>query len=387
MTRVILIALVAVLVAPASADASRRLLVGLFDEAETLGYPDRSFPVLKTLRTEAIRTNLYWGGPIGVATRRPQKPTDPADPAYDWTPYDRLVTEAAEHRIKVVFSIYRTPRWAGGGARGNRAPRQMRDLRNFAYAAAKRYSGSFRPDDGDPETVDDALPAVRYWLAWNEPNNPVFLWPQFKRRKGKWIAQSPRDYAKMCAAVYAGVHGTLLRGEKVGCGVTAPRGNNVPGRRRASIGPIPFLRGLRAAGLRRFDAYAHHPYYGKPSETPSTRPVTNRGARGRIAPPVVLGNIDDLVKELTRLYGRKRVWITEYGYQTKPQDRLFGVSYARQAAFMRQAFTIARRHRRIDMMLWFLLRDQRHPAGWQSGLMTASGKRKPSFNVFRRLPR
>ncbi|MBD0348551.1 MAG: hypothetical protein ICV59_05305 [Thermoleophilia bacterium] len=387
----VLISLLAVLVAPTGADGARKMLVGIFDEAETLGYPDRSFPMLKTLRVQAIRTSLYWGGPIGVATRRPQKPTDPADPAYDWTPYDRMVRQAAKYRIKVVFSIYRTPRWAGGRSLGNRAPKRARDLRNFAYAAAKRYSGSFRPDDADPETIDEPLPAVRHWLAWNEPNNPLFLSPQFKRvgkgKKRRWIAQSPRAYAKICAAVYAGVRGTMIRGEKVGCGVTAPRGNNVPGRRRGSMGPIPFLRALKAAGLRKFDAYAHHPYYGRPSETPSSKPATNRGARGRIAPPVVLGNIDDLVKELTRLYGRKRVWITEYGYQTRPQDRLFGVSYAKQALFLRQAFRIARRHPRIDMMLWFLLRDQRATAGWQSGLMTASGKRKPSFNVFRRLPR
>src|SRR3712207_5525458 len=121
----ILIAVLTVLagLAPSVADGARRMLVGLFDESETLGYPDRSFPVLRTLRAQAIRTNLYWGGAAGVASRRPAKPTDPNDPAYDWTAYDRMVREAARHRIKVVFSIYRTPAWAGGGARGNRAPK------------------------------------------------------------------------------------------------------------------------------------------------------------------------------------------------------------------------------------------------------------------------
>jgi len=265
----------------------------------------------------------------------------------------------------------------------------MRDLRNFAYAAARRYSGSFRPDDGDPDTVDEALPPVRHWLAWNEPNNPVFLSPQFKRvRKGKktrWIAQSPKDYARICAAVYTGVHLTTLAGERVGCGVTAPRGNNIAGRRRGSIGAIAFLRGLKRAGLKRFDAYAHHPYYGKPSETPSTKPKVNLGARGRLAPPVVLGNINVLVAELTRLYGRKPLWITEYGYQTKPPDRLFGVSWARQAAYLRQAYRIARRHPRIDMMLWYLLKDEIGTARWQSGLITSTNRRKPAFSVFRSL--
>ena len=38
-----------------------------------------------------------------------------------------------------------------------------------------------------------------------------------------------------------------------------------------------------------------------------------------------------LIKQLTRLYGNKRIWITEYGYQTNPPDKLFGVTYAKQA--------------------------------------------------------
>ena len=38
------------------------------------------------------------------------------------------------------------------------------------------------------------------------------------------------------------------------------------------------------------------------------------------------------------------------------------------------------------MMLWFLLRDEGRLAGWQSGLMTVSGKHKPAYNAFRRLP-
>jgi hypothetical protein len=142
---------------------------------------------------------------------------------------------------------------------------------------------------------------------------------------------------------------------------------------------LAFLRAAKRAGMKRFDAYAHHPYYGSPSESPTTRPKAKTA--------VGLGNINDLIKELTRLYGKKRVWITEYGYQTRPPDRAFGVSYAKQAAYLRQAYAIARKNPRIDMMLWFLLRDQRSIAGWQSGLLTLNGKRKPAFTAFQRLPR
>ena len=88
---------------------------------------------------------------------------------------------------------------------------------------------------------------------------------------------------------------------------------------------------------------------------------------------------------MTRLYGNKRIWITEYGYQTNPPDRIFGVSFANQARYLTQAYGIAKRHPRIDMFLWFLLRDERLGVdqGWQSGLLTASGAKKP---VVRRVP-
>ena len=44
---------------------------------------------------------------------------------------------------------------------------------------------------------------------------------------------------------------------------------------------------------------------------------------------------------------------------------------------MKQAFAIARKNPRIQMMIWFLLKDEPVLGGWQSGLMTASGKLKP----------
>ena len=48
-----------------------------------------------------------------------------------------------------------------------------------------------------------------------------------------------------------------------------------------------------------------------------------------------------LVKLLTRLYGHKQLWITEYGYQTNPPDPQFGVSWLLQARYLTQAFAIA----------------------------------------------
>jgi hypothetical protein len=226
------------------------------------------------------------------------------------------------------------------------------------------------------------LPTVKEWLAWNEPNNPIFLTPQYKKTSKGWTIQSAVNYAKICNAVYNGVHATLAPSERVGCGVTSPRGNNNPSSARPSVSPLAFLRAAKKAGLKTFDAWAHHPYYGTPSDTPASKPVT---AKGTPATAVMLGNISDLTKEVTRLYGNKRIWITEYGYQTNPPDALFGVSWAKQATYLTQAFAIARKNPRIDMMLWFLLKDESNLSGWQSGLLTASGKKKPAYNAFMKM--
>jgi hypothetical protein len=275
------------LAAAQPAQGSRALLKGIFDEAETLGRPHKTFPVLRTLRTEAARVNLYWPE---VAKRKPVTPTNPSDKAYDWIGYDRMIREAARYRVKVVLAIVGTPRWANGGKHRSYPPKRSRDLRNFAYAAATRYSGTYMESD---EAGAKPLPAVRHWLAWNEPNNPVFLRPQYKRVKGGWRIQSAILYARICNAVLSGVRATVLRGEKIACGVTAPRGNNAPRSSRASVSPLAFIRAMKRHGARGFDAYAHHPYYGSRSETPTTRPKAETA--------VTLGNINDLVSELNRL--------------------------------------------------------------------------------------
>ena len=138
---------------------------------------------------------------------------------------------------------------------------------------------------------------------------------------------------------------------------------------------------MKTHGLKKFDAWAHHPYYQRPSETPKSPP------RARTA--VTLGNIGVLIKQLTKEYGAKRLWITEYGFQTNPPDRVFGVTYSKQALYLKQAFAIARKNPRIDLMTWFLLKDEpnsRIGNGWQSGLMSATGRKKPAFTAFAKLP-
>jgi hypothetical protein len=140
---------------------------------------------------------------------------------------------------------------------------------------------------------------------------------------------------------------------------------------------MSFMAALKKAHLKTFDAWAHNPY-GGPRDTPTTKPHS-RGT-------VTLGNLDTMIKQLTTFWGRKPVWLTEYAYQTNPPDKAFGVSFSKQALYLKQAFAVARKNPRIDMMLWFQLKDEPGIGGWQSGLMTTRGKKKPAFTTFMRLP-
>ena len=356
------------------AASSSKLQIGIYDDAQTLfGDPDVTFPLLRRLGVKALRVNLYW---YRVAPFEPSEAANPTSIPYDWDLYDRTAHYAQQFGIRLVFTIFGTPDWANGGLGQNYAPNSRTALRAFALAAARRYTGRYMREDGV------VLPKVNQWIAWNEPNQPTFLMPQWVQGfDGKYVAQSARTYARMCNAIVSGVHAAgreVKVEETVACGVTSPRGNNIGGGSRPSVSPLVFLQEMAKAGAK-FDVYAHHPYAGSRFETPATRPSARTS--------VSLGNIDDLFAELNRLYGKKmRVWITEYGYQTNPPDTLFGVSWKQQASYLTEAFVIARIHPRVDMMLWFLIQDEADVTGWQSGLFTADGKKKPAFGAFQGLP-
>ena len=154
------------------------LRLGIFDDGVVLyGEPDIVFRQLAKTGTQLVRVNLWWAGPGHPRRHAASRgdPADPTDPAYNWDTYDRTVRFSIVNGIEPVFSIIGTPPWANAAKGWNVAPTNARDLRLFAAAAQKRYSGTFVNADGV------TLPRVSLWMAWNEPNNPVFLKPQYRR--------------------------------------------------------------------------------------------------------------------------------------------------------------------------------------------------------------
>ena len=339
--RVVLVlsALLAVAV-PATADASRSIQYGIQDDAWLAYGPgtlDERLDRLDSLGVQIVRYTLRWDE---IARTRPANPRSHLDRAYRWGVNDAVLRGLRARRIDAVVTIYGAPRWANGGQSPNWAPTSGSAVAGFAYAAAKRYW------------------FVRRWLVWNEPNQRLHLRPT-----------TPAVYvSRLLNPAYAALKSANRRA-LVGGGITAPRGA------AGGVSPVDWIRGMGRVRAR-LDAYAHNPYPLNPRhETPSS------GGCARCT-TITMATLERLESEVTRAFGAKRIWLTEYGYQTNPPDRFLGVSRELQARYLAEAALRAYRSRRVDMLIQFLVRDEPVAARWQSGLVGIDGVPKPAYQAF-----
>jgi hypothetical protein len=324
------------------ARASSRIQYGIQDDGWLLyggGTIDYKVEVLQRLGVDVVRYTIRWDR---VARRQPADARDHTSPAYDWRAEDPILRGLRSGGIDVVVTLLGTPDWANGGRAFNWAPSGQRSFADFAYAAARRY------------------PWIRKWTIWNEPNQARWLRPT-----------SPAVYVEqLLNPAYAAIH-SATRGAVVAGGVTAPRAGAGGGQ-----SPVAWIRGMGAAGAR-LDAYAHHPYPVRPSsETPSQGGCAHCST-------ITMANLERLVREVRQSFGRKRIWLTEYGYQTNPPDRTLGVALVTQAHHLSAASYRAFLAPDVDMLIQYLLYDDAEPAGWQSGLFTQPGAVKPAYWAFR----
>jgi hypothetical protein len=341
-TAVALVALVALLAFATPALAAPGVQYGLQDDAWLAAGPDPAtvearVAVLRKLGVKLVRYTLRWDQ---IATARPASAASPADSAYDWGSADPVLHALHGARIPVLVTLYGTPGWANGGRPPAFAPSSPSSIAGFARAAARRY------------------PWVKKWTVWNEPNGVRWLRPV-----------SPSVYVRtLLNPAYAALH-AQIRGVQVGAGVTAPRAN------LGGLSPLAWIKGMQAAHAR-LDAYAHNPYPSSPRESPF------RASCGTCT-SVTLATMDRLIAQVNRSFGRKPIWLTEFGYQTNPPDHLMGVSLARQARLTDDAALRAYQLPQVSLIVHFLYRDEPALGGWQSGLETVAGKPKPSFDAFR----
>ena len=249
---------------------------GIFDDAQIhYGDPDKVFPIAEDAEDAADPRQPR----LGRRERRRQAASgesrEPERPAYDWSvvrPHRQLrgpvrdQGRLLDHRHAAV---------------GERRRRRQRRAAEPARPAAVRGRGrdALRRQLRGCPTGGCFRPC-----ASGSPGTSRTTRPSCGRSTGRSAAatspQSPIDYAKICNAIYRGVSITTVGASKVACGVTGPRGNNQPNSARPALAPLAFLRGMKKAGATKFDAYAHHPYYGAP-ERDALHAAAAREARQR----------------------------------------------------------------------------------------------------------
>ncbi|MGI8904294.1 MAG: hypothetical protein ACR2IP_11710 [Solirubrobacteraceae bacterium] len=400
--------------------------VSLFQDDAYLIYSptrtvDHTLATLRSLGVQRVRVNLKWStvAPAAQSRTRPGAfdDTNPAAYGASWAAYDRIVKLAQRHGIGVELNITDPgPLWAMQSnsptvrAADHYAPNAGAFF-NFVRAVGTRYSGTYH-----------GIPRVHVWSIWNEPNQPGWLAPQSRRYAGKEVPNSPRLYRQYVEAGYEGLlltsHSTSR--DTILVGELAPEGYSTPGFYTA-ITPMPFMRALyclddhyrrltgtparaldcptggsRQAfvkanpGLFQATGFGHHPYFftaapGVSSSNQSFAPIAN------------LGRLERGLDSAFGAYGVQRripLYLTEYGYQTKPPDPYQKVSPAEQAAYLNQADYMAWRDPRVREMSQFLLYDSPpdprfRPSqfgywdGFQMGLLYASGARKPAYDAYR----
>jgi hypothetical protein len=323
------------LVVAAPAQASHGAEFGIQDDAWLMYGPGtlpQRLTTLENLGVGVVRFTLRWDQ---VAA---QKPADPRSPSgYDWGLSGEVLDGLHAEGIRTLVTLYGSPRWANGGRTPANLPTS--GFGDFVAAAAQRF------------------PWVRMWTAWNEPNSRTFAVPV-----------SPSLYVqRVLNPAYASLHAASAANLVAG-GVTSPR------KTPSGMSPHAFMQGMAAAHAR-LDAYAQNPYPVGRGETPDHATCSTCGYFTLALLPLIRADV-------TRYFGAKPLWLTEYGDQTNPPDRLLGVSWALQAAYIGEADLRVWQQSGVTVLIHFLVRDEPSIGGWQSGLFTVGGTPKPAYHAF-----
>ena len=132
-----------------------------------------------------------------------------------------------------------------------------------------------------------------------------------------------------------------------------------------------------AAAHAKLDAYAHHPYPGRPQrETPWGPKCVN-------CKTITMADLERLEREVVRAFGHKPIWLTEYGYQTNPPDLFIGVSPEQQATYYASAALRVYRAPAVTMLIFFIVRDDTSSCRLAEWVLHVGRAREA---VLRRLP-
>ena len=371
----------------------------------------KTMDTLRYLGVDRVRVTVFWNlvTPNPASRNRPRfDASDPAAyPPGAWRAYDTIVRLAAARGIGVNFNVWgAVPTWAGGRTSyppfaGHYNPSAV-EFGRFMTALGRRYDGSHLGYDGS------ALPRVRYWSLWNEPNGISFLAPTWQRHGGTWVETAAAIYRSLVDAGWNALAATKhVPGDTVLVGETAPKAKPDPAPSR-SIRPLRFIRALYCVGtnlrplrgaaarlrgcptsnqarafpaahpgLFRATGYAHHPYQ---LLLPPTLPSDPDSVASADIPRLT-GTLDGIFRAYHS--GRRLpIYNTEFGYESRPPSA-FGIPLFTQAAYLNEAEFMGYRNPRLASYSQFLLSDSSSIQQFQTGLIQRSGRIKPAYGAYR----
>jgi polysaccharide biosynthesis protein PslG len=246
---------------------------------------------------------------------------------------DALARDAKARRIKLLVTLWWTPRWASAGGAWNDPPSNPADYGDFARFITARYGSE--------------LVAVE---AWNEPN-----W-----HDNLIAADVPLAYAEMIKAFYKGAK----RGDSA---VQVLVGS-------MAYADLDFLGELYRDGIKGYyDAISLHPYAD--GAAPENTLVTHS----------FLGGIQSVHLFQVAHGDDTREWVTEFGWPvgTSPGAN----TQMQQARYIERAFQLTDRLAYLEGAVVYQLRDMTvEPANPEDnfGLFRANLTPRPSYKAFKK---
>jgi hypothetical protein len=363
-------------VLPAAGTAARPLITAVYLNSE----PDTAVALDRVVAAgaTAVRVNMWWS--LVASGAAPADPADPGDPAYNWSDYDTVISGASARGLQVYVTIVGAPPWAQtppvATLFGNSHLPDPAAFGSFARAAATRYSGVYA-----------ALPRVRFWEAWNEPNISLYLIPQLD--SGQPV--SPGLYRQLLNAFAAAVHG-IHADNVVITGGLAPFRDNTVVAQDPDWGPLSFMRDLLclSPSLRptcsdpvNFDVWSTHPYAsGGPDHHASLANDVSVADLPKMRATLVAAEEAGHVVSS----GPVEFWVTEFSWDSNPPDPL-GVPEPLLSRWVAQALYRMWQNG-VSLVTWLTLRDSSMDSIYQAGLYyrgdTFVGDTpKPSLEAFR----
>ena len=395
--RFLALALVVALVVPVAARASSSAETAIADDAAILYEPNEAkaasaAAAWAALGIDDVRIFVQWQA-IAPANGSVTAPAgfdsgDPNSAGYNWTRVDRavrLVSAAGMRPMLVVTGP--GPLWASQvPARHNIRYKPRPDLfGQFARAVARRYAG-----------------AVDRYIIWNEPNLPLWLQPQNTCAGGHCTPYAPHLYRRLVRAAYPALK-AVDPTATVLFGALAPNGESST-KQNAKTRPLAFIRSAgcvkvtlkrdRSGPCKAFqpltaDGFAYHPHSTllAPGDHQANSDNASIGDLPRLER--VLDGTQRSGGLKKRGGGKFGLYLTEWGYQTRPPDTTRGVSLAKQSRYLQQGAYIAYKDPRVRLLTQYEWRDEpvrrsaSDPyAGWQSGLRFRDDRAKPSLKSF-----